>query len=133
MTRLPDEIDQLRSAAQRVVTHLLLLEPEFHRTGIVPAEVGCTFAELGYFGMRLPATYGGSELGMLATVVVVQELGRLPPQFWPFLRVALGPSTKALVRHGTEITAGAARFSVGRRGDLVVVGDFSSISGVPAP
>lgn len=102
MTRLPDEIDQLRSAAQRVVTHLLLLEPEFHRTGIVPAEVGCTFAELGYFGMRLPATYGGSELGMLATVVVVQELGRLPPQFWPFLRVALGPSTKALVRHGTE-------------------------------
>jgi acyl-CoA dehydrogenase len=53
--------------------------------------------------MRNPEDFGGTALGMLPTVAVVRELGRLPPQFWSFLRVALGPSSNSIVRHGSPI------------------------------
>lgn len=99
---LPDEIEQMRVATRRLVDDLLQHEPGFHRTGEVAPEVDEALRRLGYYGMRIPQDYGGMALGMLPTVAIVGELGRLPPQFWPFLRIALGPSTHSLVRHGTE-------------------------------
>jgi acyl-CoA dehydrogenase len=98
----PEEIEQLREATRKLVDDLLLHEPAFHRTGVVPPEVDKSLKELGYYGMRIPEKFGGTALGMLPTVAMVGELGRLPPQFWSFLRVALGPSSKTLVRHGTD-------------------------------
>ena len=92
----------MRIATRNLVDDLLTHEPAFQRTNVVPPQVEASFRELGYYGMRVPEAYGGTALGMLATVAVVSELGRLPPQFWSFLRVALGPSSKTLVRRGTE-------------------------------
>lgn len=100
-TPFPDDIEAMRSATAKLVDDLLVHEAEFLRTNVVPAAVHQALRELGYFGMRIPSAYGGSDLGMLATVAVVGELGRLPPQFWSFLRVALGPSSKAIVQHGS--------------------------------
>ncbi len=100
-SKLPEEIEQMRLATRTLVDDLLRHEALFQRTNTVPPEVGQAFSRLGYYGMRIPETHGGTALGMLATVAVVHELGRLPPQFWSFLRVALGPSSKALVLHGT--------------------------------
>jgi alkylation response protein AidB-like acyl-CoA dehydrogenase len=96
-----DEIEQMRLETSKLVDDLLAHEPAFHRTNQVPDEVDAAFRRLGYYGMRIPEEFGGTALGMRATVGVVRELGRLPPQFWPFLRVALGPSSKSLVRHGS--------------------------------
>jgi acyl-CoA dehydrogenase len=101
MSQLPDDIEQMRDATRKLVDDLLAHEPAFQRTNSVAPEVDAAFRRLGYYGMRVPEQYGGSALGMLATVAVVSELGRLPPQFWSFLRVALGPSSKTLVQHGT--------------------------------
>jgi acyl-CoA dehydrogenase len=98
---LPAELEPLRVATQTLVKDLLLHEGAFQRSNVVPAEVDTQLRALGYYGMRIPEIHGGTALGMLASVAVVSELGRLPPQFWSFLRVALGPSTKALVQHGT--------------------------------
>ncbi|MGI4815445.1 MAG: acyl-CoA dehydrogenase family protein [Janthinobacterium lividum] len=98
----PAEVEQLRVATSKLVDDLLTYEPAFHRTNQVPAEVDAKFRELGYYGLRIPEAFGGSALGMLPTIAVVSELGRLPPQFWPFLRVALGPSSKTLVKHGSS-------------------------------
>jgi acyl-CoA dehydrogenase len=99
---LPEDIESMRNATRRLATRLLDYEPEFQRTNVVPPAVDEALRELGYYGMRVPEGYGGTALGMLATVSVVTELGRLPPQFWSFLRVALGPSSKTLVSHGSE-------------------------------
>jgi acyl-CoA dehydrogenase len=101
-TNLPEEIEQMRTATRRLVDDLMKQETEFLSTNKVPPVVDASFRELGYYGLRIPEAFGGSALGMLGTVAVVSELGRLPPQFWSFLRVALGPSSKTLVKHGTE-------------------------------
>lgn len=100
--RLPSEIEQMQLETRRLVDGLLLHEPAFQQTNIVPVEVDASLRALGYYGMRIPEDFGGTALGMLPTVAVVRELGRLPPQFWPFLRVALGPSSNSIVRHGTS-------------------------------
>jgi acyl-CoA dehydrogenase len=99
---LPEVTEQMRTATRTLVNDLLAHEPAFHKTNVVPPEVDEQLRQLGYYGMRIPEAYGGTALGMVPTVAVVSELSRLPPQFWSFLRVALGPSSKALVRHGTE-------------------------------
>lgn len=98
---LPDEIEQMRLETKKLVSDLLMYEPEFHKTNVVPPQVQKSFQELGYYGLRIPEEFGGMGLGMLPTVAIVSELGRLPPQFWSFLRVALGPSSKSIVKHGT--------------------------------
>jgi len=99
---MKEEFEQIKRETGKLVDDLLVHEVSFQKTNKVPPQVEEAFRNLGYYGMRIPEEYGGAELGMLATVGMVRELGRLPPQFWPFLRVALGPSSKTLVRHGTE-------------------------------
>ncbi|MGX9936521.1 acyl-CoA dehydrogenase family protein [Advenella kashmirensis] len=96
------EIAQIQSETRKLVDNLLQHEPEFHRTNKISSDVDANFRQLGYYGMRIPEEFGGSQLGMLPTVHMVRELGRLPPQFWSFLRVALGPSSKSIVRHGSD-------------------------------
>lgn len=98
-----EEFEQMKLETAKLVKDLLGHEPSFQKTNSVPPEVDDAFKRLGYYGMRIPEEYGGSALGMLPTVGVVRELGRLPPQFWSFLRVALGPSSKTIVRHGTPV------------------------------
>jgi acyl-CoA dehydrogenase len=44
--------------------------------GFVPREVLRRMGELGFFGIRYPAAYGGSEMDALGTVVLAEELGR---------------------------------------------------------
>ncbi len=99
---MKETFDEIKLATAKLVDDLLAHESSFQKSNIVPPQVDRAFRELGYYGMRIPMEYGGSELGMQATVGIVRELGRLPPQFWPFLRVALGPSSKTIVRHGTK-------------------------------
>ncbi|MFL5150929.1 MAG: acyl-CoA dehydrogenase family protein [Microvirga sp.] len=44
--------------------------------GFVPREVLRRMGELGFFGIRYPAAFGGSEMDALGTVVLAEELGR---------------------------------------------------------
>src|SRR3954465_4184961 len=44
--------------------------------GFVPRHVLRRMGELGFFGIRHPAAYGGSEMDALGTVVLAEELGR---------------------------------------------------------
>lgn len=99
---LPTEAMEMQSTTRRLVDQLLKLEPEFHRTGIPPLEATRQLKEMGLFGIGIPQTYGGLGLDPVSSIVVQIELSRLPPQFWPLLRSALGPSIKTLVNSGTE-------------------------------
>jgi acyl-CoA dehydrogenase len=115
---LPPETEALRRTTREVVDALLVHEPEFHETNVVPPIVDETLCRLGYYGMAIPEEYGGTNFDLVTAAAVQLELARMPPQFWPLIRSAVGPTPHALVRHGTksqkdkwlpEIATGAKR------------------------
>ena len=64
---------QIRSFVEtEIKPHALKWEED----GFVPRNVLRRMGELGFFGIRYPAEYGGSEMDTLATVVLAEELGR---------------------------------------------------------
>lgn len=72
-----EEHEALRDQVRRFVEteikpHALAWEED----GFVPREVLRKMGALGFFGIRYPAEYGGSEMDTLATVVLAEELGR---------------------------------------------------------
>lgn len=74
---LGEEHELLRAQIRRFVDeeikpHAAAWEQE----GMVPREVLRRMVELGFFGIRYPAEYGGFVLNALATVVFAEELGR---------------------------------------------------------
>jgi acyl-CoA dehydrogenase len=74
---LGEEHELLRAQIRRFVDeeikpHAAAWEEE----GMVPRVVLRRMGELGFFGIRYPAEYGGSDLDTLATVVFAEELGR---------------------------------------------------------
>ncbi len=48
----------------------------WEKDGFVPRSVLRRMGELGLFGIRYPAVYGGADMDTLATVVLAEELGR---------------------------------------------------------
>src|SRR5882757_1907219 len=74
---LGEEHELLRTQIRRFVDeeikpHALAWEQD----GMVPREVLRRMGGLGFFGIRYPAEYGGSDMDTLATVVLAEELGR---------------------------------------------------------
>jgi acyl-CoA dehydrogenase len=72
-----EEHELLRAQVRRFVEteikpHALAWEEQ----GYVPREVLRRMGSLGFFGIRYPARYGGSEMDALGTVVLAEELGR---------------------------------------------------------
>src|ERR1700729_1929874 len=72
-----EQHEMLRAQVRRFVEteikpHALAWEEQ----GYVPREVLRRMGSLGFFGIRYPARYGGSEMDALATVVLAEELGR---------------------------------------------------------
>jgi acyl-CoA dehydrogenase len=72
-----EEHEALRTQVRRFVEteikpHALAWEEQ----GFVPREVLRKMGALGFFGIRYPAEYGGSEMDTMATVVLAEELGR---------------------------------------------------------
>lgn len=108
----------MQQSTHEVVNDLLKLEPQFQDTGEVPPIVDETLMRMGYYGLAIPQEYGGTDIDKVAGALVQMELARMPPQFWPLIRSAVGPTPHALVRHGTpkqkdkwlpEIAAGTKR------------------------
>jgi len=72
-----EEHEALRDQVRRFVeTEIKPHALKWEEDGFVPREVLRRMGELGFFGIRYPAEYGGSEMDTLATVVLAEELGR---------------------------------------------------------
>jgi acyl-CoA dehydrogenase len=56
---------------------------------------------MGCYGLSIPVEYGGNPVDKVTLALVQMELARLPPQFWPSIRNALGPIPQLLLLHGT--------------------------------
>jgi acyl-CoA dehydrogenase len=71
------EHEMLRTQVRRFVeTEIKPHALAWEEKGYVPREVLRRMGSLGFFGIRYPARYGGSEMDTLATVVFAEELGR---------------------------------------------------------
>ena len=72
-----EEHELLRAQVRRFVeTEIKPHALKWEEQGYVPREVLRRMGSLGFFGIRYPAKYGGSEMDALATVVLAEELGR---------------------------------------------------------
>src|SRR5262245_54603045 len=71
------EHEILRKQVRRFVeTEIKPHAQAWEGTGFVPREVLRRMGELGFFGIRYPQRYGGSEMDVLGSVVLAEELGR---------------------------------------------------------
>jgi acyl-CoA dehydrogenase len=74
---LGEEHELLRAQIRRFVDQEIKPHASaWEQEGMVPRQVLRRMGELGFFGIRYPAEYGGSDLNTLATVVLAEELGR---------------------------------------------------------
>ena len=74
---LKDEHHILRRQLRRFIqTEVLPNGESWEMSGMVPRELLKRMGNLGFFGIRYPEMYGGSELDIIATVVLAEELGR---------------------------------------------------------
>src|SRR5580693_8167869 len=72
-----EEHELLRAQVRRFVeTEIKPHGLAWEEQGYVPRDVLRRMGSLGFFGIRYPARYGGSEMDALATVVLAEELGR---------------------------------------------------------
>ena len=99
-----EEHELLRDQVRRFVeTEIKPHALAWEQQGYVPRVVLRRMGSLGFFGIRYPAHYGGSEMDTLATVVLAEELGR--STFSGFAITALVHSDMASIhvfRSGTE-------------------------------
>ncbi len=73
---LQPEHEMLRDQVRRFVEEEIKPHAErWEEDGMVPREILRRMGGLGFFGIRYPAEYGGSEMDELATVVLAEELG----------------------------------------------------------
>jgi acyl-CoA dehydrogenase len=73
---LSPEHEMLRDQVRRFVNEEIKPNADaWERDGCVPREVLRRMGSLGFFGIRYPARYGGSEMDILATMVFAEELG----------------------------------------------------------
>jgi acyl-CoA dehydrogenase len=74
---LREEHEILRRQIRRFVEQEIKPEAAtWEEQGYVPRAVLRRMGELGFFGIRYPAAYGGAEMDTLATAVFAEELGR---------------------------------------------------------
>jgi alkylation response protein AidB-like acyl-CoA dehydrogenase len=72
-----DEQRLLKQTARELADRELApLAAELDRTGTFPWRTVRLLGETGFFGLPLPAAYGGSDAGALAATLVVEELAR---------------------------------------------------------
>jgi (2S)-methylsuccinyl-CoA dehydrogenase len=105
---LPDDMDMVRDAFGAFAQDVIAPHAEHvHRTnGDVPEEIISGMAELGAFGLSVPAEYGGYSEGgedeYLGMVVATEELSRASLGIGGSLITRPEILTRALVKGGTE-------------------------------
>ncbi len=103
MSEEGEMIDLMVETVRRFVDkELIPNEQRLESEDGIPAEIQARMAELGLFGMALPAAYGGLGLSLLDEVRIVFELCRASPVYRSLIGTTNGVGGKSLVFGGTE-------------------------------
>ena len=74
---LTEEQKMLKETVARFVDDQVIpLAPQIDEDGAFPEKNFQTMAEMGLFGISIPAEYGGSEVDLLSCVLVMEQLAR---------------------------------------------------------
>ena len=95
--------EALRSATRTLIEHEL--EPlalQVELEDRLPPAAIARLAELGYFGLTIPAEYGGLGLGTADYCTLVQEFGRTHSAFFQIIDDNNGMGSSMLVEGGSE-------------------------------
>ncbi len=103
MTLDPETFDQLLETVRRFVRERLIpLEQDVDANDRIPDEVINEMKDLGFFGLSIPAEYGGLGLTMSEEVRVGQELGYTAPAFRSAFGTNVGIGSQGILIDGTE-------------------------------
>ena len=69
-----------RTARKFAEAKLALAAAEMDRTGHFPWDIAEEMAELNYFGLEIPAQYGGAALDTVSSAIVIEEISRIIPK-----------------------------------------------------
>ena len=95
--------EALRSATRTLIEREL--EPlalQVEQEDRLPPAAIARLAELGYFGLTIPAEYGGLELGTAVYCTLVREFGRTHSAFFQIIDDNNGMGSSMLVEGGSE-------------------------------
>ncbi|MBW1829870.1 MAG: acyl-CoA dehydrogenase family protein, partial [Deltaproteobacteria bacterium] len=73
---LTDEQMMVKDTVHRMAQEKIApLAADIDESGELPPEIVDQFKNLGLFGLALPETYGGSDMGILSAALVLEEIG----------------------------------------------------------
>ena len=103
-TPLDELSEQVREAVREFADNEIAPEAErIHRSdALVPEAFITKMSELGYFGLAVPESYGGSGMGNLAMILTTEELSRASLAAAGSLITRPEILAKALLQGGTE-------------------------------
>ena len=101
---LDTTVAEVRTAVRQFAEREVLPHAErIHRHDeLVPESIIASMGELGYFGLSIPESYGGHELGNLAMILTTEELSRASLAAAGSLNTRPEILAKALLAGGTE-------------------------------
>lgn len=74
---LPEELLMMREQIRRFVDQTILPNgDDWEEEGKIPRSVFTSLGEMGLLGMRHPVEHGGTDMGVVASVLFAEELGR---------------------------------------------------------
>lgn len=78
------------------------LSADIDREGRFPSEIVRKMSSMGYMGAPIPEKYGGSGLGKIGYVVLMEEIGRVNASVATILGAHCSLGSTALLYYGTE-------------------------------
>ncbi|MDO8279999.1 MAG: acyl-CoA dehydrogenase family protein [Burkholderiaceae bacterium] len=103
MIRDQDNFDQFLQSVRRFVRERLLpREDEVAQTDAIPPDLVQGMRELGLFGLSIPERFGGLDLTLEETVLVIAELCRASAAYRSFTAGNVGVASQTILLGGTE-------------------------------
>ena len=91
--------DLARDFAEKEIAPIVEEDEKHHK---FRPEIVKKMGELGFFGVVIPEEYGGTDLGLLSSVVITEEIAKVSASYGlPFNMQTIGPGLM-LLKHGTE-------------------------------
>ncbi len=91
-----------RTVRKFAETRLAPAAVEMDRTGLFPWDIAQEMADLNYFGLEIPAQYGGAGLETISYAIVIEEISRVNAAMGLCVAVHNGVSASPVYVFGTE-------------------------------